>query len=94
MPNVDILFIANAWFKFDLKKEAGQNITNYNLFKKFMSQTISKELLEVLVCPLCKGKLTYDQEANELICHESKLAYQIKNGIPVMLINEARILDK
>lgn len=59
-----------------------------------MSQTVSKELLEVLVCPLSKAKLIYDQENNELICNESKLAYPIKNGIPIMLIDEARKLEK
>ncbi len=52
-----------------------------------------RELLEVLACPLCKGELIYDEKNQELICHESKLAYKIIDGIPVMLISEARKLD-
>lgn len=51
------------------------------------------KLLEILVCPLCKAKLDYDKPAQELICHKCKLAYPIDDGIPVMLIDEARKLD-
>ncbi len=58
-----------------------------------MSEKISSRLLEILVCPLCKGDLIYDEKNSELICHESKLAYQIKDGIPVMLVEEARKLE-
>lgn len=47
-------------------------------------------LLEILVCPLCKGSLTYEKAAAELICHADKLAYPIRDGIPVMLADEAR----
>ncbi len=47
-------------------------------------------LLEILVCPLCKGPLQHDRAAQELICHADKLAYPIRDGIPVMLANEAR----
>ena len=47
-------------------------------------------LLEILVCPLCKGPLGYDRSAQELICHADKLAYPIRDGIPVMLVDEAR----
>ena len=59
-----------------------------------MTKQISQELLKILVCPLCKGELFYDEKNQELICHESKLAYKIKDGIPVMLIDEARKLDQ
>ncbi len=58
-----------------------------------MLQKISPELLAMLVCPLCKGDLTYDEKNQELICYESKLAYKIIDGIPVMLPDEARKLD-
>ena len=51
------------------------------------------KLLEILRCPLCKGTLDYDKTAQELTCHADKLAYQIKDGIPVMLVDEARKLD-
>jgi uncharacterized protein len=51
------------------------------------------KLLEILVCPICKGPLEYAKAAQELICHADKLAYPIKDGIPVMLEDEARRLD-
>jgi len=51
------------------------------------------KLLEILVCPLCKGPLVYRKEALELICKADKLAYPIRDGIPVMLESEARTLD-
>jgi hypothetical protein len=55
---------------------------------------INKELLEILACPQCKGELEYKRDAKELICHTCKLAYQIKEDIPVMLIDEARKIEK
>ncbi len=51
---------------------------------------IDEFLLSILACPACKGELEYDQESNELICHESKLAFRVENGIPIMLVDEAR----
>ena len=51
---------------------------------------MDKELLAMLVCPLCNGKLKYDRDAQELCCHYDGLAYPIKDGIPVMLPEEAR----
>ncbi|RZT43009.1 Trm112 family protein [Cupriavidus agavae] len=51
---------------------------------------MDNRLLEILVCPLCKGKLEHDRAAQELICHVDKLAYPIRDGIPVMLADEAR----
>ena len=57
------------------------------------AKKISAELLEILVCPLCKGDLTYDEKNNELICHQSKLAYKIIDGIPLMLVDQARKLE-
>jgi uncharacterized protein YbaR (Trm112 family) len=53
---------------------------------------LDKKLLEILVCPLCKGKLVYRKEAGELICRADRLAYPIRDGIPVMLEEEARRL--
>jgi uncharacterized protein YbaR (Trm112 family) len=50
------------------------------------------KLLEILVCPLCKGPLVYRQEAKELICKADRLAFPITDGIPVMLEEEARRL--
>ena len=53
---------------------------------------IDPKLLEILVCPLTKGPLRYDREAQELISEEAGLAYPIRDGIPIMLIDEARTL--
>lgn len=50
-------------------------------------------LLEILVCPICKGTLVYRKAEGELICKADRLAYPIRDGIPVMLEEEARKLD-
>ena len=50
------------------------------------------KLLDILVCPICKGPLVYRKAEQELICKPDRLAYQIKDGIPVMLEDEARKL--
>ena len=50
-------------------------------------------LLDVLVCPLCKGPLMYHREAQELICRPDRLAYPIRDGIPIMWADQARALD-
>ena len=54
---------------------------------------IKKELLDILVCPKCKGKLEYNNEKEELTCCKCNLAYPVKDDIPVMLIDEARKLN-
>ena len=48
------------------------------------------KLTEILACPVCKGKLDYDKEQQELICKVDRLAYAIDKGIPVLLESEAR----
>jgi uncharacterized protein YbaR (Trm112 family) len=53
---------------------------------------IDPKLLEILVCPLTKGALDYDAERQELISRQAKLAYPIRDGIPIMLPEEARPL--
>jgi len=50
---------------------------------------LSKELLDILACPQCKGDLEYDQKNEKLICHACRLKYNIKDDIPIMLIDEA-----
>lgn len=55
---------------------------------------LDPKLLEVLVCPLTRGPLIYDREANELISKQAGLAYPIRDGIPVMLPDEARPLEE
>lgn len=49
-------------------------------------------LLEILVCPICKGRLVYRKAEGELICKVDRLAYPVRDGIPVMLVEEAREL--
>ncbi|MBT5859810.1 MAG: Trm112 family protein [Alphaproteobacteria bacterium] len=58
-----------------------------------MTTPVDPKLLEILVCPLTKGPLRYDAEAQELISDKAKLAYPIRDGIPIMLVDEARSLD-
>jgi len=54
---------------------------------------IDPRLLEILVCPVTKGPLKYDREAGELVSEKAGLAYPIRDGIPIMLADEARKLD-
>jgi uncharacterized protein YbaR (Trm112 family) len=54
---------------------------------------IDRKLLELLVCPLTKGPLTYDQENCELISKKARLAYPVRDGIPIMLPSEARTIE-
>lgn len=61
-----------------------------------MDEKISRvdpRLLELLVCPLTKGRLTYDREHNELVSKLGRLAYPIRDGVPIMLISEARSIE-
>jgi uncharacterized protein YbaR (Trm112 family) len=55
---------------------------------------LDPRLLEILVCPLTKGALEYDREANELISRKAGLAYPVRDGIPIMLPEEARKLEE
>jgi hypothetical protein len=52
-----------------------------------------EKLLEILVCPVSKASLEYDKDNQELVCSASGLAYPIRDGIPVMLENEARVIN-
>ena len=54
---------------------------------------MDKKLLEILACPVCKGELKYDKENNELICSKDKLAFPVRDDIPVMLEAEARTIE-
>ena len=55
--------------------------------------SVDPKLLEILVCPLTKGPLRYDAARQELISDQARLAYPIRDGIPIMLVDEARQLD-
>ncbi len=50
-------------------------------------------LLDILVCPICKGPLTLDKKAQELSCNADKLAFPIRDGIPIMWVDQARDLN-
>ena len=54
--------------------------------------TLDPGLLAILVCPVTRSKLVYDQDAQELISEAAGVAYPVRNGVPVMLIEEARVL--
>lgn len=61
-----------------------------------MDQNISKpdpKMLELLVCPVTKGRLVFDREKNELVSEKARLAYPIRDGIPIMLESEARRIE-
>lgn len=61
-----------------------------------MLDTVAKvdtKLLDLLVCPLTKGRLSLDRERNELVSEKARLAYPIRDGIPIMLISEARRIE-
>ena len=59
-----------------------------------MSATkVDPKLLEILVCPMTKGPLRYDASAGELISEQAELAFPVRDGIPIMLVDEARQLD-
>jgi uncharacterized protein len=55
---------------------------------------MDKKLLDILVCPSCKGPLLYDKKKGELICKPDRLAYPVRDDIPVMLEDEARTLTE
>ncbi len=50
---------------------------------------LDKKLLEILVCPACKGNLEYDEKNQRLLCHACRLKYKIEEDIPIMLVDEA-----
>ena len=58
--------------------------------KELWRNYVATRLLDILVCPVCKGPLQYDKKAQELICKADKLAYPIRDGIPIMWAEEAR----
>jgi uncharacterized protein YbaR (Trm112 family) len=55
---------------------------------------IKQELLDILACPKCKGEVKLNEEENGLICHSCKLEYEIRDDIPIMLIDEAKPLSQ
>ena len=64
----------------------GQQVARYH-------RRMDKKLLELLVCPVTKGPLDFDRERQELLSRSARLAYPVRNGIPILLENEARPLS-
>ena len=58
-----------------------------------VDETLDPRLLAILVCPVTRGKLEYDREAGELVSRSAGLAYPVRDGIPIMLPEEARTLE-
>lgn len=56
--------------------------------------SLSRDLLDILVCPKCKGELDYREAEEQLICPACQLAYPVENDIPIMLIDQAHTLDE
>lgn len=61
--------------------------------ERLAANAVDPKLLEILVCPLTKGALRYDRDKQELVSREAGLAYPIRDGIPIMLVDEARQLN-
>jgi uncharacterized protein len=81
-------------FKKDCKAyESSSYFRRSSLFYRNFMNTLDPKLLEILICPVTKGPLRYDAEKQELISERAKLAYPIRDGIPIMLPDEARRLD-
>ncbi len=59
-----------------------------------MTQTISRQLLDILACPKCKEAVELGPKSDVLICKRCKLVYEIRQGIPIMLVDEAQPLDE
>jgi uncharacterized protein len=55
---------------------------------------LNKQLLEILICPQCRGKVRLDEKVNGIICDQCKLLYEIKDDIPVMLVEEAKKISQ
>lgn len=61
--------------------------------KKSKSRLIDPKMLELLVCPRTKAVLSYDEKAQELVSKKAGLAYPVRDGVPILLVSEARQLD-
>ena len=77
----------------DIDPNAGDAVPSSEPADMTRDREIDPKLLEILVCPMTKTPLRYDRVALELISDQAGLAFPIRNGVPIMLIDEARILD-
>lgn len=69
-------------------------MTNTDASSKETQSGIDPRLLEILICPASRGPLVYNKETNELISKKANLAFPIREGVPIMLTDEARELDE
>jgi len=85
-------FVVNkaGYYALAIQKTLVYTLKKY--YNKTMTKTANPKLLEILVCPLTKVPLRYDAAAQELISDQAGLAYPIRDGIPIMLVDEARKL--
>ncbi len=68
--------------------------TPFDLEPLSLTQEVDPRLLEVLVCPMTRGPLDYDRDRGELVSRGARLAYPVRDGVPIMLVEEARALDE
>ncbi len=66
----------------------------FRMLHQMEGEMVDRKMLELLVCPVTKTALEYDVKKQELISNRAKLAYPIKDGVPIMVVEYARILDK
>jgi uncharacterized protein YbaR (Trm112 family) len=69
---------------------SGAGFCHCEKYVKEGSMTLNKKLLEILICPRCRGKVRHDEKLQGIICDKCKLLYEIKDDIPVMLVEEAK----
>jgi uncharacterized protein len=77
----------------DIDADARDAVPSSDTADVTRDREIDPKLLEILVCPMTKTPLRYDRAALELISDQAGLAFPIRNGVPIMLIDEARVLD-
>lgn len=77
----------------DIEDKVGDTSPSNGTADATSDREVDPKLLEILVCPLTKTPLRYDRVALELISDQAGMAFPIRNGVPIMLVDEARILD-
>lgn len=77
-----------------MKAASSEMFQGRSMIEARRETVIDRKLLELLVCPLTKGPLVYDQQRSELISKSAHLAYPVRDGIPIMLPSEARPIEE
>ena len=76
-----------------MREVSSEAFQDWDMTEEKRETAIDRKLLELLVCPLTKGPLIYDQQRSELISKSAHLAYPVSDGIPIMLPSEARAVE-